>query len=174
MTIFGGRLDLTDVDRFAHRVELHESTQCHQTVRCVVDMRGIAFEHVVVAALGGLLEQEDRLGVVEMLLTGAAPLVFAAVPQHTVRCRRPLVRICLAVADRHLLGQVVEPAALDTGYRAGEVLVDHGAVEADGFEQLGTTVAHDRGDAHLAHDLEHAGGKRIAQILVAVSGSTVT
>ena len=39
---------------------------------------------------------------------------------------------------------------------AGEVLVDEGAVEADGLEDLRAAVALQRRDAHLRHHLQHA------------------
>ncbi len=160
----GGRFDLVDADRFTRRIELHQAAQRHEAVRRVVDVVCVLLEHRVVAALRGLLQQEDRLGVVEVLLAGAAPLVVAAGAQVAVRRGGPLVRIGHTVADRHLFRQIVKATARDTRDGAGEVVVDHRVVEADGLEQLGATIAHDRRDAHLAHDLEHAGRQRVAQV----------
>ena len=68
----------------------------------------------------------------------------------------PLIRIGHAVAAGHLLGNLVQSDAADLRGGAGEVPVDDGLVQADRLEQLGAAVAHDGGDAHLAHDLEHA------------------
>ena len=160
-----GRLNLADVDRFAIGLELHQATQRHQTVGGVVDVRRILLEHVVIAALGGLLQQEDGLRIVEVVLAGAAPLVFAAGAQVAVRTGGPLRRVGDAVTNGDLFGQLVESDAADAGGGTGEVFVDDVLIQADGFEQLRATVAHDGGNAHLGHDLEHASGQRVGQVL---------
>ena len=160
-----GRLDLVDRDRLAGRLEPHQAAQRHQTVRRAVDMRRVPLEHAVVAALRGLLEQEDGLRVVQMVLAGAPPLVVAAGGQLVMRGDGPLVRIRHAVAAGHLLGDLVQSDAADLRGGAGEVPVDDGLVQADRLEQLGAAVAHDGGDAHLAHDLEHAGRQCIGEVL---------
>ena len=161
----GGRLDLGDVDRLAVVLELHESAQRHNAVRRVVDVVRVLLKHLVVAASGRLLQQENRLGVVQMILAGTAPLVFAAGFEVHVRGGGPLVRVGHAVANRHLLGQLVEPDATDLRDRAGEVLVDDVLAQADRLEQLRSAVAHDGGDTHLRHDLQHADGQRLGQVL---------
>ena len=160
-----GRLDFADVNRFAIGLELHQAAQRHQTVGGVVDVRRILLEHVVIATLGGLLQQEDGLRIVEVVLAGATPLVFAAGTQVAVRACGPLRRVGDAVTDGDLFGQLVESDAADAGGGTGEVFVDDILIQADGFEQLRATVAHDGGDAHLGHDLEHAGGQRVGQVL---------
>ncbi len=100
-----------------------------------------------------------------MVFTGTTPLVVATRAQIAVRAGGPLGRIGHAVANRYFLGQLVEADAADAGCGAGEVFVDHILVQAHGFEQLRATVAHDGGDAHLRHDLEHASGKGLGQVL---------
>ena len=162
---FACGFDLGDVNRFAGLLELHESAQGHETVRSVVDMRGVLLEQVVITTLGGLLKQENRLGVVEVVLTGATPLVIAAGAQIAVGTARPLVRVRHTVPDCHFFGDFVKSRSPDTRSGAGEVFVDDFLVQADGFEQLRASVAHDRGDTHLAHDLEHAGGQRMHEVL---------
>ena len=128
-------------------------------------MRRVLLEHVVVTALGGLLQQEDGFRVVEVVFAGTTPLVVAAGAQVAVRAGGPLRRVGHAMADGDLFGQFVESDASDAGGGAGEVFVDDVLVQADGFEQLCATVAHDGGDAHLRHDLEHAGRQRVGQVL---------
>ena len=115
-------------------------------------------EHFVIATLGRLLQQEDGLRIIEVILTGAAPLVFAAGTQITMRARGPLGRVGHAVANGHFFGEFVEADATHAGGGPGEILVDDILVQTNGFEQLGATIAHDGGDAHLGHDLEYAGG----------------
>ena len=105
----GGRLDFGDVDGLAVGVELHQATQGHESVRRVVDVVRILLEHLVVATLGGLLKQEDGLGIVEVVLAGATPLVVAAGAQVAVRGRAPLVRVGHAVADGHFFGDFFKP-----------------------------------------------------------------
>lgn len=53
-------------------------------------------------------------------------------------------------------GEDAEADAFDARGGAGEVLVNEGAVESDGFEDLGSAVALEGGDAHLGEDLEEA------------------
>ena len=100
-----------------------------------------------------------------MVLAGATPLVFAAGAQVAVRTGGPLRRVGHTVTNGDLFGQFVESDAADAGGGAGEVFVDDVLVQADGFEQLRATVAHDGGNAHLGHDLEHASGQRVGQVL---------
>jgi hypothetical protein len=60
------------------------------------------------------------------------------------------------VPELDFLGDDVEADATELGRRAGEVLVDDVAVDADGLERLRGGVGGDGGDAHLAHHLRHA------------------
>ena len=128
-------------------------------------MRGILLEQVVVATLGRLLQEENRLGIIEMILACATPLVVAAGAQIAVRTARPLVRVGHTVPDRHFFGDFIEAGSPDSGCRTGEVFVNDFLIEADSFEQLSATIAHNRGHTHLAHDLQYAGGQCIGQIL---------
>ena len=97
-------------------------------------MRGVLLEQVVITTLGGLLKQENRLGVVEVVLTGATPLVIAAGAQIAVGTARPLVRVRHTVPDCHFFGDFVKSRSPDTRSGAGEVFVDDFLVQADGFE----------------------------------------
>ena len=115
--------------------------------------------------MGRLLEQEDGLGIVEVVLAGTTPLVVAARAQVAVRGCAPLVRVGHAVTDGHFFGDLVKAHATHTGGGAGEVFVDDFLAQAHSLEQLRATVAHDGGDAHLGHDLEHTGGKRLGEVL---------
>ena len=162
---FGGRLDFGDVDGLAVVVELHQAAQGHESVRRVVDVVRILLEHLVVATVGRLLEQEDGLGIVQVVLAGTTPLVVAASAQVAVRGCAPLVRVGHAVTDGHFFGDLVKAHATHTGGGVGEVFVDNFLAQAHGFEQLCATVAHDGGDAHLGHDLEHAGGQGLGEVL---------
>ena len=77
------------------------------------------------------------------------------------------------MADGDLFGQFVESDASDAGGGAGEVFVDDVLVQADGFEQLCATVAHDGGDAHLAMILSTPVDNALVRFFTAVSASTL-
>ena len=116
----------------------------------------VLLEDLVALRPGGVLQLEDRLGVEEVELALAAPLVLAA---HLELAVGPLGRpglVGLAVAGGHLGRQHGEADAADAAGRPGEVLVDQRAVEADRLEDLGAGVGGHGRDAHLGHHLEHA------------------
>ena len=77
----------------------------------------------------------------------------------------------MAVAQRDLLGDLVEADAAEAADGAGEVLVDQLLAEADGLEDLGAGVGRDRGDAHLGHHLEDALAGRLDVVLDRLAGS---
>ena len=66
-------------------LELEQAAQRGQLLGLVVDQRGVLLEDVVAAAAGGVLQLEHRLGVEEVVLALAAPLVLAADPEVAVR-----------------------------------------------------------------------------------------
>ncbi len=84
-----------------------------------------------------MLEPEDGLGVEQVRLALAAPLVLAADLQRAVRGRDAGGRVGLGVARGDLLGDHVDADAADLGGGAVEVLLDEGLVQADGLEDLG-------------------------------------
>ena len=101
-----------------------------------------------------MLEQEHRLGVEEVDLALAAPLVVAAGRQRLGRLDLALVGG--AVASATSLARVWRPTPPIERVGAGEVAVDEVGVEADGLEDLRAGVGGDGGDADLGHHLEHA------------------
>ena len=110
-----------------------------------------------------MLQLEHRVGVEQVVLAVAPPLVFAA-PLEVVLADRPRGERLLVPAP-HLLGDDVDADAADARRRAREVLVDEGALEADGFEHLRAAVALQRRDAHLGHHLEDALVERLDVVL---------
>src|SRR5580658_6517633 len=60
------------------------------------------------------------------------------------------------VFGEHLLCDLVEAHAFDTGGGSGKIFVYDGAVEADDLEDLCALVGLKRRDAHLGKDLEEA------------------
>ncbi len=145
-------------------LEGEQPPQGHQPGRLLVDPPGVLAEHVEPARPGGVLQAEDRLGVEQVRLALAAPLVLAAHVEPPVRVVRAVRRVGLGVPGRDLLRQRVQPDAPELGGRAGEVAVDEFGCEAEGLEHLGAAVGRNSGDPHLAHDLEHALAERLDEV----------
>ncbi|EWC63630.1 hypothetical protein UO65_1037 [Actinokineospora spheciospongiae] len=120
------------------------------------DLGGVGAVDVLAAGAGGVLEQEDRVRVEQVQLALAPVGVLAAHLQAAVHALGRVLRVRAAVAGGDLGGDDVEADAAELGAGAGEVLVQQVPGQAEGFEDLGTGVGADGGDAHLGHDLEHA------------------
>ncbi len=81
------------------------------------------------------------------------------------------------VAHVHFALDLGQADAADARRGVGEVLVDEGLVEADGFEDLRAAIGLDRGDAHLGHHLhetlvhglDEITHRRLVQRLVALA-----
>ena len=76
------RLDLLDRHRLALvELELEQAAERAEPLVLLVDQRGVLLEDVVAAGLGGVLEPEDGLGVEQVVLAVAPPLVLAALEE---------------------------------------------------------------------------------------------
>ena len=103
-----------------------------------------------------MLQLEHRLGVEQVHLALAAPLVLATQFQLAVRTFGGPTWVGRRMAHSDLGGHLVHPDATQSADRAGEVLVDQVAAQPDGLEDLRAGVAGHGGDTHLAHDLQDA------------------
>ncbi len=159
-----GRFHFLDRHRRLDLFILEEAPQRTQQLRLFVDLVRILPEKVVVGGTRRRLQQRDGLGVEEVMLAVASPLVIAAHVQGLVVRHRP-VRIALVVVLPVLRLDLRQTDALDAGRGPGEVLVDDRLLQADGFEDLGAVVGLDRGDAHLGHGLQHTLAKGLEQVL---------
>mmetsp|Transcript_4366 Transcript_4366/g.6154 ORF Transcript_4366/g.6154 Transcript_4366/m.6154 type:complete len:1101 (-) Transcript_4366:1586-4888(-) len=106
-----------------------------------------------------LLQVDHHLRRVQVLLAAVAVVELPVVGHQRLGGRAGVGRL---VQPRQVGVQRLEPGALDAGDRAREALVDHLVVQAHGLEHLGALVALQRGDAHLAHHLQDALGRRLA------------
>src|SRR4029078_3423580 len=106
----------------------------------VVDEPRVLLEHVVAARPGRMLEVDPRLGIEEVVLAFAAPLVLTADGELPVR------KLFGPVGERDLVpggdlgGDHVEVDPLDPARGPGEVLLDDAAGEADRLEDLRARV----------------------------------
>ena len=152
------RLDLLQRHRRARvrPAQLEQAAQRHEPLGLLVDPLGVLLEDVVAPRPGGVLQPEDGVGVEQVRLALAAPLVLTAHLELAVREADAVRGVCRGVPGRGLRGEDVEPDAAELRHGAGEVGVDQVLRETEGLEHLGAAVGGDRRDAHLGHHLEHA------------------
>ena len=166
------RFDLGDRHRWAHTVgEGEQAAQRGHLLALVIDELGVLLEDRVLTGPGGVLQLEHRVGVEQVVLALAAPLVLPAHLEFAVRALVGPVQVGQFVAGGDVGGDVVEVDTAHRAVQAGEVLVEHRLGDADGLEQLRPGVGGHRRDAHLRHHLQHtlAGGLDVVlQRLLAV------
>ena len=165
--------------------QAHQAAQQVERRVLLVHAAGEVLVGLAAAAAGHRLQAGDRARIPHVLLAVAAPLVLAALGQQLLgggRQQRVLhvvgQRLAVGVGPRarvavqRLAGQAVEADAADPRRRAGEVAVDHAAVQADGLEHLRPVVGADGRDAHLGDDLQqrlaHRGDDLLARALGAL------
>ena len=69
--------DLVQGDRFAGRTQLQQPAQGREPLALIVDEPGVLLENRVLAASRRVLQLEHRVGIEEVILAVATPLVFA-------------------------------------------------------------------------------------------------
>ena len=132
--------------------------------RVIVAQLGVGVVGLLIVAAGGGLEVGDGGGAEGVGLALGPPVVLAGVGQPAgaagdADAGPPRVRHLVPPAV--LVGDHVEPDALQARRRAGERAVDHLVAEAQRLEDLGPLIGHQRGDAHLRHHLAEALAERV-------------
>ena len=150
--------------------EGEQAAQRHQPLGLLVDALGVLLEDVVAPLPRRVLQPEDGVGVEQVRLTFAPPLVLPAHAELAVREPHPVRRVCRGVPGRGLRGEDVEPDSTELAHRAGEVAVDELLRQAERLEDLGAAVGRDGGDAHLRHHLEDALAERLDEVLDGLLG----
>ena len=161
------RLDLLDRHRrvpILGRLEVQQPPQGHQALGLVVDVLAVLLEDVVATRARGVLQPEHRLGIEEVRLAFAAPLVLAPHGQGAMGQRDPVRRVGRQVPPLDLLGQFEQADAAELGRGAGEVAVHQLLGQPERLEDLRPGVGGHRRDAHLAHHLEHALAEGLDQV----------
>ena len=147
---FGDRFDFLDLDRRSSaRTEIHQMAQAGG--RGFADRVGIAAKELVALLRHRALQQVDRLRRMSVGFAALAIAVEAADGQRR--------HVFVEGADVIAIGALLDAAEADAGNargHAGEILGDHRAREADGFEIVGAAIGRDDRDAHLGNDLEQA------------------
>ncbi len=154
---FFQRLDLLQCQRLVGDLNLQQVADHRH--RALVDQRGVFLELGVVALLHGGLQGVDHIRVVGVVFATVDELQQATLLDRLARAP--------GFGGEQLLVafQVDEARTLDAAGHALEAQANHFLGQAHGFEQLGTTVRGDGGDAHLRQDLQQALGDALAVVL---------
>ena len=171
-----------DVERGLHLVErnrratvgikVQQVTQAHGTAGAV-QAGAVLLKGVVAVLAAGGLQQVDGLRVDKVILaaeraplgqTQRGQLIGSRALKDSERGVVALILLALDVLDTH---------TAHTAQRAGEVRVDELRSEAHGLEDLRRMVALHRGDAHLGHDGNDAGGRSLVVVGDALLGRHV-
>src|SRR5215204_132427 len=99
-----------------------------------VNRARVLLENRVLPAARRVLQLEHGVGVEQVILAVAAPLILTARLELLWPHRLPSERTC--VAHRDFFGHDVDADAADARSRMREVLVDERLAQADGFEDL--------------------------------------
>ena len=142
-------------------LQLEQATQRAALAGQPVDLLGVLLEDVVAPGAGRMLQQENDFGREQVQLALAPERVLTADVEAAMHPFGRVLRIGAAVSQLDLLGDHVQSDSAELAGRAGEVFVDHVAVQADRLESLCGGVGRDGGDAHLAHHLHHALAERL-------------
>ena len=171
-----------DVERGLHLVERNRRVAAGIKVQQVAQAHGTAgamqagavlLKGVVTVLAAGDLQQVDGLRVDQVIFaTERAPLGQAQCGQligsRTLKDgERGVVALVL------LAFNVLDTHTAYTAHRAGKVRVDELRRKANGLEDLRRMVALHRGDAHLGHDGDDAGGRSLIVVGDALLGRHV-
>ena len=166
-------LDLVERNRRAAAgIKVEQVAQAHGTAGAV-QAGAVLLKGVVTVLTAGGLQQVDSLRVDQVILaTERAPLgqtqrgqlIGSRALKDSERGVVALVLLALNVLDTH---------TAHTAHRAGEVRVDELRRKAHGLEDLRRMVALHRGDAHLGHDGDDAGGRSLVVVGDALLGRHV-
>ena len=154
--------NLFERNRSLDKFEIQQAAQGAKNLRAIIQQVGVFAINLFAVEPAGDLEFVNRLRIEQMLFAAIAPLILAArfefgIDRHR-RERAPMPR-------EGLLGDDFDSNALDARRRAGEILVHHVAVDADGFKNLRAAITLHRGDAHLGHRLDDAFDRSLDELL---------
>ena len=158
-----GRFDLVERHRLAPGVgrhpDLEQAADGLRARRLPVHQLRIFAERLERALAHRMLQRRDGLRRPDMAFAAQPQRILAAELERAHQHR--IVAEGAGVAAHRLLGDLLQADALDHRGRAGEVLVDEGAGQADRVEDLGAAIGLVGRDAHLGHHLEDALADRL-------------
>ena len=171
-----------DVERGLDLVECHRGAatgikdqqvaQAHGTTGAV-QAGAVLLKGVVAVLTAGGLQQVDSPRIDEVILAAERAPLGQAQRGQLIGSRalkdseRGVIALVLLAFD------VLDTHTAHTAHRAGEVRVDELRRKAHGLEDLRRMVALHRGDAHLGHDGDDAGGRSLVVVGDALLGRHV-
>ena len=171
-----------DIERGLHLVERNRRAAAVVKVKQVAQAHGTAgavqagavlLKGIVAVLTAGGLQQVDSLRIDEVILAAERAPLGQALRRQLVGSRalkdseRGVVALVLLALD------VLDTHAAHTAHRAGKVRVDELRRKAHSLEDLRRMVALHRGDAHLGHDGDDAGGRSLVVVGDALLGRHV-
>ena len=162
-----------DVERGLDLVECHRSAAAGIKVQQVAQAHGTAgavqagavlLKGVVAVLTAGGLQQVDSLRIDEVILAAERAPLGQAQRGQLIGSRALKDSESGVIALILLAFDVLDTHTAHTAHRAGEVRVDELRRKANGLEDLRGVVALHRGDAHLGHDGNDAGGRSLVVV----------
>ena len=148
-----GRFHIFQRDRRA-LFELEQAAQSAEFTAAGVNGFGVILKRFEAVLPHGLLQLADSVRVQQMIFTTYTERVTAADRKLRIGVRQRYERI--GVFHHCFPCQHIQPHAFNSRRRSGKVLFYELAVQADGFKDLRSAIALQRGNAHLRENFEQA------------------
>ena len=168
---FLGRLDFFKRNRLVKILELEQAAQRAEGAVLAVDEVGEFLERGRIVGADRVLHLADGERIEQVELAAFAILVLAADGEIGFRVGERLEGVF--VLHLRFAGEHAEADAFNARGGAGEVVLDEGAIEADGLKDLRAAIALQRADAHFGEGLEQALVDGLDEVLLGVFGGDV-
>ena len=129
-----------------------------------VDQRRILLKQFIASFSGRLLQEMDRLRIVQMLFPGASLFMKTQAVQSQAGVQSQRIE-CSRMQRFHLFLDLFQADAPDAADRVGKIFVHHFFVDADRLKNLGTQVRLDRRNTHLGRRLHNTADDRLVVIV---------
>ena len=131
-------LDFAERNRCGRLLEAEQAAQGRVVLALVVDQTRVLLENLVLAGARRVLQLIHRVRIEQVVLAVTPPLVFAAPGQVGLLHHALWISVVMAHGD--FLFDDVEPDAADARSSPGEIALNEGLVETDGFEDLRAAI----------------------------------
>ncbi len=168
---FLGRLHFVQGDGMVGILELEQAAQRTEVAILLVQQLGVLLECGWIVLPHGVLQLGDGERIQQVILAALAVLIMTAYDQIGLRFGERLEGV--GVLELRLAGQHLEPHALDARGGAGEVGLDQGLVQADGFKHLRAAIALQCADAHFGEGLQQALVNGLDEVLLGIGGGNL-
>ena len=125
---------------------------------------GVLLEHLVVASLGGLLQEMNGRRIVQMCIGTASHLVTSLTVKCDIRLKSKRI-ICCGMQGIDIIFNIFNGNSADTADRIGKIFINNLFVDTDCLEDLRSLVRLDRRNSHLSSDLDDTGNDCMVVII---------